>query len=434
VLDMMGNTSVASYKPDKLDKKGAETISLTPNSTRQAKSLTLTGQATDTKSGIVKYQITMSSIEPRTGWKTAATPQKLVTDTLDVNKNGTYYFWVIDAAGNRDKVSYNVSNIDNEGPKLVDPGTAFPEEPQGVIIPPNYTDPSGPVSYYYRVQENDPSRPNPEDPSQWSTSRNFRTSCGNNYYVWIKAVDALGNYTLTYVGNYPSKDCCNERNRLNSTCDYPGYYTDYYRNECNGKTWTERSNDPCNWETPIGEEDERCVGDDLRIEWEECYGGRCDIRTRTKYDHPKCYTPSEPQRPSGGKSCGKVCVGDYLCDEVDESDCSCGHIDRSRNCDGSSSNSGSNNGGNNGGSSDKDKGIQAVPKCSDSSYLSGYYSYQCYPYKEGVGYQIGGKWNNFTDACWKGVGLGHYNYLCYYCENSQYPTFYTSSEAYPMCR
>lgn len=261
VKDAIGNTSSASYKLEKIDNTGADTISLSPSTTAQTKSLTLTGRATDTKSGIVKYQITTSSSLPTSGWTTTKATASVVT-TKGVNKNGIYYFWVVDAVGNASSARVNIINIDNEGPTYISGGNVY----LGGATQPNFTDKSNPIRYYYYVST---SYNQPAASQITASSPYFSTSCGNNYYVWVKAVDALGNYTIKLLGSIYSGDCCNPAVYQGRSCNRRGWYEEEYYNECTGRYDYVRTDRPCESEDTYCDRDTWC--DSRGREYKTCY-------------------------------------------------------------------------------------------------------------------------------------------------------------------
>ena len=223
VKDAIGSISSAKITISKIDK-GIDTISLTPSTTKYVKSLTLTGKATDNLSGIVKYQITTSSTKPTSGWTTTSAKSSITT-TKNISTNGTYYLWVEDAVGNSSKASYKISNIDNEGPVYVSGGAVS----LGSVTTARFNDVSTPISVYYYVTT---SSTIPSASTITSTSRTFSTSCNNRYYVWAKAVDALGNYTIKSLGNVYAGDCCSEGTYEYYSCTYDGYQIESRYNAC----------------------------------------------------------------------------------------------------------------------------------------------------------------------------------------------------------
>lgn len=109
VKDQIGNVSSASIKIDNIDRT-IDNISISKSTNDYVTSMKLTANATDNQSGIVRYQWTRSSSQPSSGWTTVSA-RRTVTSTYNVNDNGTYYFWVVDAVGNVSSKSINVNNI-----------------------------------------------------------------------------------------------------------------------------------------------------------------------------------------------------------------------------------------------------------------------------------------------------------------------------------
>lgn len=111
VKDYIGNISSAKIQINNIDKV-VDSVTITRNDTSvdYPTSSVLTLKATDNLSGIVKYKVTTSSAVPTSGWNTVANTKSFST-TYTVSENGTYYFWVQDAAGNTAYKSISINNI-----------------------------------------------------------------------------------------------------------------------------------------------------------------------------------------------------------------------------------------------------------------------------------------------------------------------------------
>lgn len=292
VKDAVGNVNVdkVSIKIDNIDSVGAESISLTSNTSTYTKSLTLTGKATDTLSGIVKYQITTSSSKPSSGWTTTSAKSS-VTATKTISSNGTYYFWIEDAVGNTSKASIKINNIDNSGPTLSSGGRVS----LGSVTTAVFTDPSTPIKVYYYVSTSS-STPSPSKIT--STSRTFSYSCGNTYYVWAKAVDALGNYTVVRLGSVYGGACCSVGTYRYDYCDSWGYEVYSRYNGCTGRTEYLDTTTPCESDWDCGS-------------WGSCKSNNKKTRTCYYYYGGREYRETESKRCtySGGSSGGSSSSG-----------------------------------------------------------------------------------------------------------------------------
>lgn len=185
----------------KIDTKGADKIDLKPNTTNWAQSVILTGTATDEKSGLVAYQITMNENEPVDGWKEISVTNSEVKDTLTVTSNGTYYFWVKDLLGNTSSKAYTVNNIDRNIDSI-DLTKSTTNWTESLVITGTSTDnKSGIVKYQFTTSSTTPtsgwetiSNQNSISPTKTITSR-------GTYYFWV--MDAVGNiaYKSILVSN-----------------------------------------------------------------------------------------------------------------------------------------------------------------------------------------------------------------------------------------
>ena len=85
--------------------------------------VTITGKATDVGSGLIAYQFSQSSSLSASsgGWTNISNTKEEITKTYSVSSNGTYYFYVKDAAGNINKKSVVISKIDKTKPTITTP-------------------------------------------------------------------------------------------------------------------------------------------------------------------------------------------------------------------------------------------------------------------------------------------------------------------------
>ena len=82
--------------------------------------MTLTGKATDLGSGISYYQFSTNGnlTASSSGWISITNTTAEITQTYSVSANGTYYFYVKDAADNVTKKSVSITNIDKTAPTV----------------------------------------------------------------------------------------------------------------------------------------------------------------------------------------------------------------------------------------------------------------------------------------------------------------------------
>ena len=82
--------------------------------------MTLTGKATDLGSGISYYQFSTDGnlTASSSGWISITNTTAEITQTYSVSANGTYYFYVKDAAGNITKKSVVINKIDKNVPTV----------------------------------------------------------------------------------------------------------------------------------------------------------------------------------------------------------------------------------------------------------------------------------------------------------------------------
>ena len=118
VIDNAGNASNSEYKVenDKVDVSGPSISNLVASPTSYTRSVTLTGTAQDTKSGLVAYKFTTSSAYSDSGWTNVTKTNDVITRTYNVTSNGTYYFWTKDEIGNYSSKSIVIRNIDVVSP------------------------------------------------------------------------------------------------------------------------------------------------------------------------------------------------------------------------------------------------------------------------------------------------------------------------------
>ena len=107
--DNIGNKKVTTVTVTDIDLT-KPTISLTPNTTSTANSVTLTGKSQDTESGIMAYAWTDTSAQP-TKWTNITPTKDQITQTTTVTSNCTKYFWTKDSSQNINVASLTITNI-----------------------------------------------------------------------------------------------------------------------------------------------------------------------------------------------------------------------------------------------------------------------------------------------------------------------------------
>ncbi len=107
--DNVGNIGKASYKVENVDRT-IDSVKISDTKSGYRKSTVLRGTALDTKAGIVGYAFTTSKSKPSTFTNITKTNSQ-VTFEYTADENRTYYFHVIDAAGNWSYNSVIVKDI-----------------------------------------------------------------------------------------------------------------------------------------------------------------------------------------------------------------------------------------------------------------------------------------------------------------------------------
>ena len=192
VKDNAGNVSNSDYIIDNnlVDASGADEITLTPSTTNYAQSLTLTGTAFDSKSGLVAYQFTTTNSYNDSNWKNITLTNEEIKQTYNVTSNNTYYFWVKDAVGNVSSASYKVTNIDRTIDSVSAKNNTSTYEVSVSLTGTATDNLSGITAYAWTTSAS--------TPSKWtnvskrnSVSANNTVSNNGTYYFWVK--DAVGN-------------------------------------------------------------------------------------------------------------------------------------------------------------------------------------------------------------------------------------------------
>ena len=159
--------------------------------------VTITAKATDSGSGISHYTFSTAGnlTASSTGWKDITNTKSEITQTYDATSNGTYYFYVKDAAGNINKKSITISKIEKTKPTIGSfTGTTIVNGNTGTIKASNIADTggSGLKGYYLSTSSTTPTKN-----SSWtgSTSSSFTVNLkptkNTTYYLWV--IDNAGN-------------------------------------------------------------------------------------------------------------------------------------------------------------------------------------------------------------------------------------------------
>ncbi len=166
--------------------------------------VTITGKATDTGSGISYYQFSTNSAltASSSGWISITNTKSEITKTQTVSSNATWYFYVKDAAGNINKKSIVISNIDKSAPtiaSLTASTTAWSKA--NVTLTGKATDTLSGISYYQFSTSSTLTAAS----SGWATitntkseiSKTYSATATGTYYFYVK--DAAGNVTKKSV-------------------------------------------------------------------------------------------------------------------------------------------------------------------------------------------------------------------------------------------
>ena len=158
--------------------------------------VTITAKATDSGSGISYYKFSTDETASSTGWTSITNTKSETTQRYSASSNGTYYFYVKDAAGNINKKSITISKIEKVKPTIGSfTGTTIVNGNTGTIKVSNIADTggSGLKGYYLSTS----STPTPTRDSSWKgiTSSSFtvdlKPTKNTTYYLWV--IDNAGN-------------------------------------------------------------------------------------------------------------------------------------------------------------------------------------------------------------------------------------------------
>ena len=158
----------------------------------------ITAKATDSGSGISHYTFSTNGnlTALSTGWKDITNTKSEITQTYDATSNGTYYFYVKDAAGNINKKSITISKIEKVKPTIGSfTGTTIVSGNLGTIKASGIADTggSGLEGYYLST-----SSTTPTEDSSWKSNTSssleiegLKPTDNTTYYLWVK--DKAGN-------------------------------------------------------------------------------------------------------------------------------------------------------------------------------------------------------------------------------------------------
>ena len=160
--------------------------------------ITLTGEASDSGSGIVAYKFTQNSNSNVGQWIELENSSNEIGQSQKVTENGTWYFYVKDAGDNVIRKEIEIF-IDSIAPEYVSkngyvgynsiPTATYKDNQSGVKE----------VKYYVSTVSTAPENTN----QMFSTNKSTSMSCYNRYYAWSIATDNAGNISkVTSLGDW----------------------------------------------------------------------------------------------------------------------------------------------------------------------------------------------------------------------------------------
>ena len=190
-------TRVASTTITTIDKELPTMNSLTSgNSGATKNNITLTGKAIDKLSGIIAYQFsTNNNLNANSsGWTTIPRTTGEITQTYTAQTNGTYYFYVKDSAGNINKTSIQINNIDKQAPTItsVTSPTNWTNTNKTITITAKDEGGSGIAGYAVTATNTTPTDWKASTSGTWTSTETYGIG---TYYVWVK--DGAGNVSTS---------------------------------------------------------------------------------------------------------------------------------------------------------------------------------------------------------------------------------------------
>ena len=196
VRDGVGNTNKCSIAFKRDTVKPTCSISLDGDvgtSSWYTGNVTVSLSRSDATSKIAKYGLSTST--------SASYNSQSSVIHKDDTKGVTYYGYVEDGAGHTNSCSKWFKR-DATGPTYSSGGNVTTGNVTAATFTDNYSGVND-VKYLFSTSSSTPSASS----GSWSTSRTGTTACGKTIYVFAKATDKAGNYTIRRLGNYSTGSC-----------------------------------------------------------------------------------------------------------------------------------------------------------------------------------------------------------------------------------
>lgn len=147
----------------------------------------LTGKAIDELSGIEGYQFSQQEniTTASSGWNSVTPTNEELTENIEINEGGKYYFYVKDVAGNISVVNID-TKIDALGPVI-----NFERVNGKTNI--NVTDTGAGVNIIQYAWTSENTQPNQTDWKNYSEAVKYTGENNREIYLWAKAIDNAGN-------------------------------------------------------------------------------------------------------------------------------------------------------------------------------------------------------------------------------------------------
>lgn len=198
VQDLVGNLSeqesTSTVEVSKIDNIGPM-ITATPSNTWGYTNL-IDFIITDDQSGVTRYKFTDTS-DDESDWSGIDRVNRFQSTINNIEKNGTYYIWAQDAAGNKSKKEVLVQYVDRNGPEISSLTENNTWGSSSTITAQVRDQQSGLVAYAFTSTNQTPSSWTPiQKTTMTKTITNTVTSNGT-YYFWAK--DLVGNISKQTV-------------------------------------------------------------------------------------------------------------------------------------------------------------------------------------------------------------------------------------------